>query len=239
MPDESAFSYETLSKQDASERKQPRLGVLEPTFWQKLSDYLRGLEQNLRKEAERNPTSRKIALIQDELRNATRKSESLWEMREKKITLHALKNSRLENPPPPENALKAEQSLYFDLCAAFRKHLPNVVHDLEKPSEAPPLPPLSARPTSAAPSSATLATTVSAPGPSAAAAPVPMQVAGPAPTTPPRSPDDAVTVRALVDVPPFVGLDGKTYRLKKGDVLTLPKKMVDMLAKRGQVAVMA
>lgn len=237
MPDESAFSYETLSKQDASERKQPRLGVLEPTFWQKLSDYLRGLEQNLRKEAERNPTSRKIALIQDELRNATRKSESLWEMREKKITLHALKNSRLENPPPPENSLKAEQALYFDLCAAFRKHLPNVVHNLEKPSEAPPVPPVAARPTSAAPAPSNVA---AAAPPSASPAPItPTAVAAPSAPPTPRSPDDAVTVRALVDVPPFVGLDGKTYRLKKGDVLTLPKKMVDMLAKRGQVAVMA
>ena len=236
MPDESAFSYETLSKQDASERKQPRLGVLEPTFWQKLSDYLRGLEQNLRKEAERNPTSRKIALIQDELRNATRKSESLWEMREKKITLHALKNSRLETPPPPENALKSEQALYFDLCAAFRKHLPTVVHDLEKPSEAPPLPPLAARPTSAAPVSATNPPTATSSQPTTTAP----AVAAPAPSsTSARPAEDAVTVRALVDVPPFVGLDGKTYRLKKGDVLTLPKKMVDMLAKRGQVAVMA
>ncbi len=234
MPDESAFSYETLSKQDASERKQPRLGVLEPTFWQKLSDYLRGLEQNLRKEAERNPTSRKIALIQDELRNATRKSESLWEMREKKITLQALKNSRLETPPPPENALKTEQALYFDLCAAFRKHLPTVVHNLEKPSEAPPLPPLMARPTSAA---APTSTTTAAPAAPMPAPPIAATVTASVPS-PARSGDD-VTVRALVDVPPFVGLDGKTYRLKKGDVLTLPKKMVDMLAKRGQVAVMA
>ncbi|HEX9817039.1 MAG TPA: hypothetical protein VGB18_08670 [Candidatus Thermoplasmatota archaeon] len=236
MPDESAFSYETLSKQDASERKQPRLGVLEPTFWQKLSDYLRGLEKNLRNEAERNPTSRKIALIQDELRNATRKSESLWEMREKKITLQALKNSRLETPPAPENALKTEQALYFDLCAAFRKHLPTVVHDLEKPSEAPPLPPLMARPTSAA---------MPASNPNVMVAPAPTISQGSGPPAPPqtaptsKSADDAVTVRALVDVPPFVGLDGKTYRLKKGDILTLPKKMVDMLAKRGQVAVMA
>lgn len=235
MPDDSAFSYETLSKQDASERKQPRLGVLEPTFWQKLGEYLRGLEQNLRKEAERNPTSRKIALIQDELRNATRKSESLWEMREKKITLQALKNSRLENPPPPENALKTEQALYFDLCSAFRKHLPTVVHDLEKPSEAPPLPPLMARPTSAAsPTSAPAA----APAAPISAPPVAAAVTASAPSAPKPS-DDQITVRALVDVPPFVGLDGKTYRLKKGDTLTLPKKMVDMLAKRGQVAVMA
>ena len=77
-------------------------------------------------------------MIQDELRNATRKSESLWETREKKITLHALKNSRLENPPPPENALKTEQALYQDLLAAFRKHMPAVVDTLENPTDAPP-----------------------------------------------------------------------------------------------------
>lgn len=228
MPDESAFSYETLSKQDAAERKQPRLSALEANFWQKLSDYLRGLEQNLRKEAERNPTSRKIALIQDELRNATRRSESLWEMREKKITLHALKNSRADIPPPPENALKPEIELYQELVAAFRKFIPKVVHALEKPSESVPLPASLQRPASAP----------ATPAPALAPAPIVPTTPGP-PSAPPKTTEESVTVRALVDVPPFVGLDGKTYRLKKGDVLTLPKRMVDMLAKRGQVAVMA
>lgn len=245
MPDESAFSYETLSKQDAAERKQPRLTQLDPNFWQKLNDYLRGLEQNLRNESVKSPSSRKIALIQDELRNATRKAESVWEMREKKITLYALKNSRVENAPPPENALKGEQTLYVELIAAFRKNQPPVVHAIDKPTDGVPIPAHAQRfPPMSIPASPAVA--VPMPSPQPAVMPVvPGVVAAPSPGSASAAPssgartEDAVTVRALVDVPPFVGLDGKTYRLKKGDVLTLPKKMVDMLAKRGQVAVMA
>lgn len=224
LVDETDFSFETLSKQEALERKQPRLIAMEPSFWDRLQSYLQGLEQNLRKEAERNPSSRKIALLQDELRNATRKSESLWEAREKKITLHALKNSRTEGAPPPEYALKAEQALHGELVVALRRHLPRVVQALEKFLEAPPV----ARPTAVR----------SGPPVTAPAATNAAPAAKPAEATM-GAVDESLTVRALVDVPPFVGLDGKTYRLKKGDVLTLPKRMVDMLAKRGQVAVMA
>ncbi|MBI2077460.1 MAG: hypothetical protein HYT80_03690 [Euryarchaeota archaeon] len=226
MADGTDFSFETLSKAEAIERKQPKLQRLEPSFWDQLQGYLNAMEANVRKEQERNPTSRKIALLHDELRNATRKSESLWEAREKKVTLHALKNSRAQDAPPPENALRSEQELYQELLRAYRAFVPRVITALEKPVEtgkpgpgpmpgaAPPSPP--------------------APAPATRVAPPPPETAGTA-----KAPEESLTVRALVDVPPFVGLDGRTYRLKKGDVLTLPKKMVDMLAKRGQVAVMA
>jgi DNA replication factor GINS len=231
MADE-PFSFESLSKQEALERKQPRLTKLEPDFWEHLRRYLGTLETGLRNEQARSPTSKKISLLQDELRNATRKAESLWEAREKKITLQALKSSRADLAPPPENSIKTEQVLYEELLRAFRQHVPEVVRAL-KTNEG-------MRPT--------IAALPSTPGPSPTAAPTP----APAPVAPAASPsapasspaavkpaDEPVTVRALVDVPPFVGLDGKTYRLKKGDVLSLPRRMVDVLSKRGQVAVMS
>lgn len=221
-----AFGFETLSKQEALERKNPRLSKLEPSFWPNLLSYLKSLEANLRKEQERNPTSRKIALIQDEYRNATRKSESLWEARERKITLQALKNSRTEAAAPPENALKEEQALHNELIQSFRKYLPAVISALEKPSEASTIP-LTSRsalpPASASPPGAVQAF------PSGSSAP-------PAAPAAAKPADEQLTVRALMDIPPFVGLDGRTYRLKKGDVLTMQKKMVDLLVKRGQVA---
>lgn len=223
MADE-PFSFESLSKQEAMERKQPRLTKLEPDFWEHLRRYLAALENGLRTEQARSPTSKKIALLQDELRNATRKSESLWEAREKKITLQAMKNSRAEIAAPPENSIKSEQVLYDELLRAFRQHVPEVVRALKQPEglRTAPAPPAAASAPVAAPEPAP-------PAPTNPAAASPAQ---------PKPADEAVTVRALVDVPPFVGLDGRTYRLKKGDVLTLPRRMVDVLAKRGQVAVM-
>lgn len=222
LADGNDFSFETLSKAEAVERKQPRLQRLEPSFWDQLQSYLQAMETNLRREQERNPASRKIALLHDELRNATRKSESLWEAREKKVTLHALKNSRADTATPPENALRSEQELYEDLLRSFRAHVPQVITALEKPVEM-------GRQGAAPPP---------APNPAAVARPAPAAQPADAPA-PPKALDESLTVRALVDVPPFVGLDGKTYHIKKGEVLTLPKRMADMLAKKGQIAVMA
>lgn len=224
-----AFGFETLSKQEALERKNPRLSKLESNFWPSLQNYLKTLETSLRKEQERNPTSRKIALIQDEFRNATRKSESLWEARERKITLTALKNSRQDLSAAPENALREEQAFYQELVLTFRKYLPPVIAALEKPSEASAIP-LTSR--SALPPASQY------PAPSAAAAVPPTPAPATAGAAGGKPAEDQLTVRALVDIPPFVGLDGRTYRLKKGDVLTMQKKMVDLLVKRGQVALM-
>lgn len=39
-------------------------------------------------------------------------------------------------------------------------------------------------------------------------------------------------VRALTDIEPFMGTDGKKYRLLKGDIITLPKPNADVLCER-------
>ena len=43
----------------------------------------------------------------------------------------------------------------------------------------------------------------------------------------------SVLVHLLKDTPPFAGEDGRTYSLKKGDVVTLPHKLADVLLSRG------
>lgn len=222
MADDLEFTFETLSKAEALERKQPRLAPFDPTFWDRCQTYLQTLESSVRREQERNPSSRKIALLQDELRNANRKVESVWEARERKLTLQALKNSRFEGAPAPENSTKAEQGLHQELMQAFRKNVPRLVQSLEKPSDVVPRAAPAAAPAPAP------APTVAMPAPSPSV-----------PATTPKSSAELITVRALMDVPPFMGLDGKTYRLKKGDVLTLPRRMVELLAKNGQVAIVA
>lgn len=222
MADDLEFTFETLSKAEALERKQPRLAPFDPTFWDRCHAYLQTLESSVRREQERNPSSRKIALLQDELRNANRKVESVWEARERKLTLQALKNSRFEGAPAPENSTKAEQVLYLELAQAFRKHVPRLIQGLEKPSDVVARPPQHPW----VPPAPSPAAVTSAPSPSV-------------PPTGTKSSSELVTVRALMDVPPFMGLDGKTYKLKKGDVLTLPRPMVELLAKKGHVAVVA
>lgn len=42
-------------------------------------------------------------------------------------------------------------------------------------------------------------------------------------------------VRVIHNMPKFIGTDTKEYNLREGDVLSLPKDMIDMLSKRGIV----
>ncbi|MBI4362140.1 MAG: hypothetical protein HY558_03110, partial [Euryarchaeota archaeon] len=46
-------------------------------------------------------------------------------------------------------------------------------------------------------------------------------------------------VRVVQDLPPFVGADGRTYRLKSEDLVMLPKTNVDSLVKRGAAVPLA
>ena len=47
---------------------------------------------------------------------------------------------------------------------------------------------------------------------------------------------DHVVVHVLEDLPPFAGID-TTYRLKKEDVVTLPKTLAKILVDRGKARI--
>jgi DNA replication initiation complex subunit (GINS family) len=206
MAPDDGFSFETLSKQEVAERKSPRLLPLDARFWDQLWTYLDQLETAYMKAHAQNPAARKTILLSDELRNGVRKAEGLWEARERKITLHAMKAGRQEAETRPEN-LTAEEAPFFDnLLALFRGQQRRVLRPREVKAEPAPAP---------------------SPAKPAASAPVPAAPAAKA--------DDIATVRALVDIPPFVGLDAKTYKLKKGEVATIPRKMADILKKSGKI----
>ena len=45
-----------------------------------------------------------------------------------------------------------------------------------------------------------------------------------------------VTIRALGDIPAFVGPDMQTYLLKAGDVASVPQSIANLLARRKKAA---
>ncbi|MGB0653092.1 MAG: hypothetical protein ACPGQL_07805 [Thermoplasmatota archaeon] len=47
-----------------------------------------------------------------------------------------------------------------------------------------------------------------------------------------------VSIRALGDIPPFVGPDMQTYNLKEGDVAAVPPAIADLLAKRDKAVLL-
>jgi hypothetical protein len=52
-----------------------------------------------------------------------------------------------------------------------------------------------------------------------------------------KQPVDMVTIRALGDIPPFVGPDMQTYLLKAGDLATVPPSIANLLVRRNKAAI--
>jgi hypothetical protein len=74
----------------------------------------------------------------------------------------------------------------------------------------------------------------------------PEPVASPRPSTPQtvtvpadtaNAVPETVTIRALGDIPPFVGPDMQTYLLKSGDIATVPPSIANLLVRRNKAAV--
>jgi DNA replication factor GINS len=225
-----SFSFESLSKQEAVVRKSPRLTRVEPTFWDQLWEYLDELETQALKAHAENPAARRSILLSDELRNAMRKAEAVWEARQRKITFFAMKIGRHEKPARPENIMAQEVPFFEKLVATFKEHHAQLLRPKPRRGTAP----AQAPPTGAAKAGSAAATATAAKAPAGAS-----QNAASAgkPDGGHGTPAEGIaTVRALEDIPPFVGLDAKTYRLKKGEVATIPQKMAEILRKNGKVA---
>lgn len=229
---EGTFSFETLSKQEALERKSPRLTKLDAGFFAGLRTYLELLEVSHRKEQERNPSGKKGQFLADELRNARRKAEALWEARERKISFLALKNARDEaaHNLMPENLTKEEAPFYEALLRTFRDQQQKVLPNLAAMEEPSVVSPRAAALAALPPLTASISASPEAPAPT-------NPVGAPASARP--ASEELQTIRALVDIPPFVGYEGQTYRIKKGDVVSLPKRFARILKDRGQVAVIS
>lgn len=239
-------SYEMLQDLLRAERRSNKLMPVAPRFWLQVRDFLAAVTDAFRVEQAKDPFSRRVMLLTDEVKNARHAAESLWALRERKLAMLALAATR--DRKRPENITPDEAELYqrfLDLLdnarqSAFAGLLP-------QPSLAPPPVPVpSAAPaaTSAPPLQMPIAeppraVAAEAKGPilSAPAAP-----AGPVAVIPHDTERGAalqlVTIRALGDIPPFVGPDMQTYLLKSGDIATVPPSIANLLARRGKASIL-
>lgn len=216
---EGPFTFETLSAAESLEKKSRALTKVEPSFFRYVANYLEQLETVYRAEQSKNSASKKAAFLGDELRNAQNKAEEMWKAREKKIVNFAQVDARKDPaPPPPEHLTREESALYIALVKLLRDQWMRLM----------PLRVVASPSASPAPARDVVSQKVAPTSDSGAVAPA-------APAAKPGE-ADALTIRALVDIPPFIGFDGQTYRIKKGDVLTLPQKFVSILKERNQVA---
>ena len=207
------FSYSKLRSLENMERQSPELTNIGNDFYKEVSNYIKDLEKRFEEESAKNPHSKKITLISDELRNTKRIWKSIFERREKKILQAALSVARGSDHIP--KFMTAQEKIFYEnLLNVLRENrsviLGGKADEKENREE-------SSRERTA---KQTPAHTLKNPQSnkdnenSDAAA------------------DKNVVIRVLKDVPPFVGSDMKNYSLKKEDVLTIPKDSAEILIKR-------
>ena len=220
VPGEEEVNFERVTKVYREESGKKTLVSLEADFYDRLAAYVARLDEGANAEAQKDPNSPKALLLQDELRKVRKRRDQIFTYRERKLAL--LASSRASGAEVEVPHLTTQESALFENMVALLKKsradafgpLPHAVEETAAP------PP---RPKGAAPSKE----------------PERMRVVRAEDTK--RTPvaptlKDHVLVHVLEDIPPFAGID-TTYRLKREDVVTLPKTIAQILVDRGKARI--
>jgi len=220
---EEDLTFERVTKVYREESGRKTLTSLEADFYDKLAAYLHRLEEAAQQEAHSNPNSPKALLLQDELRKIRKKRDQIFTYRERKLAL--LASSRASGADVDLPNLPHQEKALFDGLVSLLKRAREEAFG-------------------GSPSGSALAPAAPPAAPAAALAPErkpaePMKIVRPEETRrPPAVPSlkDHVVVHVLEDIPPFAGID-TTYRLRKEDVVTLPRTIAQVLVDRGKARI--
>lgn len=234
-----AVSYEMLQDLLRSERRSNKLVVVGPRFWLQVRDFLALVTDAFRVEQAKDPFGRRVMMLTDEVKNARHAAESLWALRERKLAMLALAATRERKRP--DGITPDEADLYQRFLETLETARTSTFGGLlPQPSMAPPPVPVP----SAAPALGPLQLPL-AEKPVEASTPIlAVPAAPPAPVqvvqhdTQAAAHVDLVTIRALGDIPPFVGPDMQTYLLKSGDVATVPPSIAHLLVRRNKATLL-
>lgn len=255
--DEERISYEMLLDLVRQERRTNKLVPLVGQFWPQLKEFLDELVAEFREEQGKDPFSRKVMLLTDEVKNARHAGDNLWRLRERKLAMLAL--SRPKDRKPPTGTTLQEGKLFHAIMdtlnatqvAVFAEHAGSAKAARPRaaiaasqqatpaPQAAPSEPPAETDAEAAAgnnlPADAREPEAPEVqPEPPAAAEPAEPAI------VPADTPDaNLVTIRALGDIPPFVGPDMETYILKSGDMASVPEDIAKLLVRREKAALVS
>lgn len=237
-----AVSYEALQDLLRAERRSNKLMPLAPRFWTEVRGFLQAVTDAFRLEQAQDPFGRKVMRLTDEVKNARHAAEAVWALRERKLAMLALAATRERKPP--EGITPEESELYRRMLEGLNAGRSRVFDGLLPSAQALPAPGPASPPPATAPEPAPAVQMPITPAPAAAAPPPPRPAPAPSPAAPAVVPPDTkgpapemVTIRALGDIPPFVGPDMQTYLLKAGDVATVPPSIANLLVRRNKAAV--
>ncbi len=223
VPGEEEVNFERVTKVYREESGKKTLVSLEADFYDKLAAYIARLDDSANKEAQKNPNSPKALLLQDELRKVRKRRDQIFTYRERKLALLASSRASGAEVDVP-NLPGQERSLFENIVALLKKSRADAFGG--SPFAADSAPPPAMESTVAKPEAPKKEPermkVVRAEDTKRVAAPATLK--------------DHVLVHVLEDLPPFAGID-MTYKLKKEDVVTLPKTIAEILVNRGKARI--
>ena len=215
MPSERGdMSYEDIMGLFRQENKSSQLIKVDPALYEKIGDYIKSLRKESEREIAMNPMSQASMMLNDQLKKSIDKAKRVYELRQRKIALLALRKVAGDNPDT-NNLTPDELVLFSSLTSVLGAHKDSKA-DFEElgprftqPKDVEILPEV---PTDGTCEKKAAAKTVA------------------------ETADALVLVRVLEDVPTFAGVD-KDYKLRKEDVVSLPKNIANTLLSHGKIKI--
>ncbi len=115
------LTYSKLRNIEQNEKMVSSLTNIGIDFYQEALSYIGELEEKIEDERRKDPASRKLLLLSDELRNTKRILNNIFERREKKIIMAALLAARATRKPP-ENMTREEKIFYENLVELLKEN---------------------------------------------------------------------------------------------------------------------
>lgn len=220
------LSYDEIHSTQRRERSTRSLTKVSNDFYERMSAYLADAKAGLDEESAKGSSPR-LGLLQGQLRNLEEMARDILQIRLHKVT--ELSFAAVESGSLVDKPLTPEE-------LAFAKEVQALVEGTKaRMMPSGPRPAKSPTPPSPAPAAAVKAKPAPAPAPPVEAPPPapPPKAAKPAQIAPPADAGEPLALlRILEDVPPFEGDDGRVYKLKREDVISLPRAFSQILIRR-------
>lgn len=206
------MSYEDIMGLFRLENKSSQLTKVDSSLYERIGAYIKTLRKESEREIAMNPMSQASMMLNDQLKKAIDKAKRVYELRQRKISLLALRKVAGDNPDTG-NLTPDELVLFSSLTSVLGAHKDSRA-DFEE------LGPRFTQPSDVV----ELPDVPSVKVCEKKEAQVPEK----------GQPEELVLVRVLEDVPTFAGVD-KDYRLRKEDIISLPKGVAGTLVSHGKV----
>ncbi len=204
------MSYEDIMGLFRQENKSSQLTKVDATFYDRMGAYIKRLRKESEKELALNPMSQASLMLNDQLKKAIDKAKRVYELRQRKISLLALRKVAGDNPDTA-NLTPDELVLFSNLTSVLGAHKDSNA-DFEELG-----------PRFTQPKDVEVLPEVPAKGICDAKAEAGQNAS-----------EELVLVRVLEDVPTFAGVD-KDYKLRREDIVSIPSNIAKTLLSHGKV----